>query len=115
MAAQAQGGSGLYGTEHGHRTERTDHRSEYTPGQMDITEQKQSEAALRRILSEQDVRPDAVVVTYRRIADDPRSLAREQRVIVDDWVERGGRLIVTDPASDYAPMSEAAFEEVSDL
>lgn len=42
MAAQAQGGSGLYGTEHGHRTERTDHQSEYTPGQMDIAEQKRT-------------------------------------------------------------------------
>lgn len=42
MAAQAQGGSDLYGTEHGHRTERTDQRPEYTPGHMDITEQKRT-------------------------------------------------------------------------
>ncbi len=52
--------------------------------------------------------PDVIVLLVDLLDD-------EQRVIVDDWVERGGRLIVTDPASDYAPMSEAAFEEVSDL
>ncbi len=42
MTAQAQGGAGLYGTEHGHLTERTDRRTEYTAGQMDITEQKRT-------------------------------------------------------------------------
>ena len=52
--------------------------------------------------------PDVIVLLVDLLDD-------EQRVIVDDWVERGGRLIVTDPASDYAPETEAAFEDVSDL
>ena len=52
--------------------------------------------------------PDVMVLLVDRLDD-------EQRVIVDDWVERGGRLIVTDPASEYVPESETAFEEVGDV
>mgnify|MGYP001946335404 CR=1 FL=1 len=42
MAAQAQGGSGLYGTEHGHLTERTGHGTEHSHGRMDISEPKRT-------------------------------------------------------------------------
>ena len=52
--------------------------------------------------------PDVTVLLVDRLDD-------EQRVIVDDWIEGGGRLIVTDPASDYAPEVESSFEEVGDL
>ena len=52
--------------------------------------------------------PDVMVLLVDRFDD-------EDRVIVDDWVERGGRLIVTDPASDYVPESETGFEEVGDV
>jgi hypothetical protein len=52
--------------------------------------------------------PDVMVLLVDLLDD-------EQRVVVDDWIERGGRLIVTDPASDYAPESDRSFAVVDDL
>ena len=52
--------------------------------------------------------PDVMVLLTDRLDD-------EQRVIVDDWIERGGRLIVTDPGSDYAPDTDVPFTTVGEL
>ena len=52
--------------------------------------------------------PDVMVLLTDRLDD-------EQRVVVDDWVERGGRLIVTDPGSDYAPDTGVPFTTVGEL
>ena len=52
--------------------------------------------------------PD-VIVLLADLLDD------EQRVVVDDWVDRGGRLVVTDPGSAYVPPRRASFETVADL
>jgi hypothetical protein len=38
-----------------------------------------------------------------------------QRAAVDDWVDRGGRLVVTEPGSDYTPEVVGTFEEIDDL
>jgi len=42
-------------------------------------------------------------------------LSDEQRVVLDDWIDDGGRLVVTDPASGYAPATLAQFDAVDDL
>ena len=52
--------------------------------------------------------PDVIVLLVDRLED-------EQRVVVDRWVERGGRLVVTDPASAYVPGAAVQFETVADI
>lgn len=38
-----------------------------------------------------------------------------QRAAVDDWVDRGGTLVVTEPGSEYTPEVVGAFEEIDEL
>lgn len=52
--------------------------------------------------------PD-VVVLFVDLLDD------EARRALDGWVGAGGRLIVTDPASLYAPVSVAGFDAIDEL
>jgi hypothetical protein len=42
-------------------------------------------------------------------------LSDEQRADLTSWVEGGGRLVVTDPASQLTPLTDADFDEVEDL
>jgi hypothetical protein len=52
--------------------------------------------------------PD-VIVLLADLLDDG------QRTVVDDWVDRGGRLVVTDPGSSFTPEWVTNFDEVADL
>jgi hypothetical protein len=52
--------------------------------------------------------PDVIVLLTDLLSD-------EQRVALDDWVDRGGRLVVTDPGSAYAPPRAAPFDSVDEL
>jgi hypothetical protein len=52
--------------------------------------------------------PDVIVLLVDLLSD-------EQRAVVDDWIDDGGRLIVTDPGSDYSPGTLAEFTSVDDL
>jgi hypothetical protein len=55
-----------------------------------------------------DAGPDVIVLLADLLSD-------EQRVVLDDWVDRGGRLVVTDPGSDYTPPTVGQFESVDDV
>jgi hypothetical protein len=52
--------------------------------------------------------PDVILLLTDRFDD-------EQRVVVDDWIDRGGRLVVTDPGSEYTPEVVADFQSVDDI
>jgi hypothetical protein len=52
--------------------------------------------------------PDVIVV----LAD---LLGEQQRTVLDDWVDEGGRLVVADPGSELTPAWVANFAEVDDL
>lgn len=52
--------------------------------------------------------PDVVLLLTDELDDG-------QRAVVDDWIDRGGRLVVSDPGSPYAPETVAAFDAVSEL
>ena len=53
-------------------------------------------------------RPD-VIVLFADLLDD------DQRTALDDWIDRGGRLVVTDPGSEYTPATLGPFDDVDDL
>lgn len=80
-----------------------------TSAMVALADELGAEVTIADRLPDLDARGPDVMVLLVDLLDD------EQRVIVDDWVERGGRLIVTDPASEFAPESETRFEEVDDL
>lgn len=50
-----------------------------------------------------------VIVLLADLLDD------DQRTVIDDWVNQGGRLIVTDPASDFTPEVVSGFDSVDEL
>lgn len=52
--------------------------------------------------------PAVIVLLTDRLSDD-------QRTVVEDWVDDGGRLVVTDPASPLVPEWGDAFDTVDDL
>jgi hypothetical protein len=55
-----------------------------------------------------DAGPDVIVLLTDLLSD-------EQRVVLDEWVDRGGRLVVTDPGSGYAPPTVAPFDSAGEL
>jgi hypothetical protein len=52
--------------------------------------------------------PDVMVLLTDLLSDD-------QRTVVEDWVDEGGRLVVTDPASPLVPEWGDGFDTVDDL
>lgn len=52
--------------------------------------------------------PDVVVLLSDRLGD-------SQRTQLDAWIDRGGRLVVTDPVSGYAPPSIDQFNDIVEL
>lgn len=52
--------------------------------------------------------PD-VMVMFTDLLDD------DQRTVIDDWIDQGGRLVVTEPASDYAPPVAGTFDTGAEL
>lgn len=52
--------------------------------------------------------PD-VIVLFADLLDD------DQRTVLDEWIDRGGRLVVTDPGSEFTPATLGPFDSVDDL
>ena len=52
--------------------------------------------------------PDVIVLLNDLLGD-------RQRTMIDDWIDRGGRLVVADPASQLTPPWVANFADVGDL
>lgn len=61
-----------------------------------------------RVPGEGDAGPDVIVLLTDLLSD-------EQRIVLDEWVDRGGRLVVTDPGSGYAPATVGPFDSTGEL